>query len=303
MAVLERAVRAAARMREDPRERRGLATAIASGVAVSMPVARTFLGLDTSLGGWVLGAALLGGLAMVCTAGGTFLAIRASSTKRAVLWVLGANVVPPTLVCAPTIYGLLISVPSGVAAFAAVLPFALYARRALRSERSGHLERDRLTGALLVAISALGLAAYELLLADPYPGCVPVGEAWRCIPPFESPFEAVLRRSIDLVPAAVASLTALTLSGLALARDGRRAWIAASVRRGEVRGYRLGEESNGSAAVERVEEVGAGPMRAAPTLEPVGAIPRSSLRLVAALATSTLAAAALGAAGSLALGL
>ncbi|MCZ7681854.1 MAG: hypothetical protein M5U28_24895 [Sandaracinaceae bacterium] len=253
MGWIERAVRAASRMRDDRAERLGLGTALGAGVAVSMPVARTFLGFGP---GWESAglATVLAGIAFACTTAGTLLALRAKTTGKAVLWVALSNIVPPTIVCAPTIYGLIISVPSGVAAALAVLPFALAARRTLRSERAGHAERDRLIGAAIAGLSAVGLAAYELTDAAPY----------------------VVRPLYDLVPATLAALVALALGAWTAAVEARRTWVGARLARGDVRGYRLGPEAAGAALVERVEEPGAGPLRAAPTREVVGALPAPS---------------------------
>lgn len=271
MRWIERAVRAASRMRDDRAERLGLGTALGAGVAVSMPVARTFLGFGP---GWESAtlATVLAGIAFACTTGGTLLAVRAKTTGKAVLWVTLSNIVPPTIVCAPTIYGLIVSVPSGVAAALVVLPFALAARRTLRSERAGHAERDRLIGAAFAGLSAVGLVvAYELADAAPY----------------------VVRPLYDLAPATLAALVALALGAWTAAVEARRAWVGARLARGEVRGYRLGAEAGGLAVVERVEEAGAGPLRAAPTREVVGALPRSVARLAAGVLTSATATAVL----------
>lgn len=270
MRWIERAVRAASRMRDDRAERLGLGTALGAGVAVSMPVARTFLGFGP---GWESAAlaTVLAGIAFACTTGGTLLAVRAKTTGKAVLWVALSNIVPPTFVCAPTIYGLIISVPSGVVAALAVLPFALAARRTLRSERAGHAERDRLIGATFAGLSAVGLVAYELTDAAPY----------------------VVRPLYDLAPATLAALVALALGAWTAAVEARRAWVGARLARGDVRGYRLGAEAGGLAVVERVEEAGAGPLRAAPTREVVGALPRSVARLAAGVLTSAAASAVL----------
>lgn len=279
MRILERAVRELSRIRDEGGERRGLPVAIASGVAVSMPVARTFLGFDAGAEGLWL-ALPLAGIAFACTTAGTLLALRASTAWRATLWVLASNVVPPTLVCAPTIVGLFISVPSGFAAFVAVLPFALLARRTLRAERSGHAERARLIGAALTLLSAAGLLAFELSDATPYRAPGP----------------------LDWAPAIVAAITSLALAGSALALDASRALVASRVARGELPGYRLGDDRNGSAEVERVASTGEGPHRTAATTEALGALPRSAARIALGALACAAAVATLGAIASASLG-
>ena len=267
MTSLERAVRAGIRELEERDARSGLWMAIATGVAVSMPVARTFIGFGgEAAAAWALP---LAGLALLCTTAGTFLAVRAKSTARAVLQVLAWNVIPPTLVCLPSVVGLIFSVPSGFAAFAAVLPFALFARWSSRLERPGHAERDRLMGGLMVALSGAGLVIYEVAqTSDVYSPPNPLAPA----------------------PAILAGVVALGLIGYALAKDVHRALLARSLGRGELPGWRVARAAEGRATVERAFEAGAGPHRAAPTRDTVGELVYSPPRIAAALALTVAAA-------------
>lgn len=265
--MLEQAVVKLSRVRDERGEGRGLAVALASGVAVSMPVARFFLALlhdnpevpnllyHHPVDRWA--ALPFAGIACTCTTAGTLFALRAPTACRATLWVLASNVVPPAIVCAPTVYGLCFSVPCGFAAFVAVLPFMLLARRALRAQRPGQSEHLRLIGAALALLGAAALVGAEL--AGSTPEQVPSMLEWA--------------------PAIFAATTSLGLAGSAFLVDVTRAFVAFRIARGDLPGCRLAGDHDGSARVERVATLGEGPLRTVVVVEALGALPRSPARI------------------------
>lgn len=258
--ALESMVRSAVRDLGEHDHATGLFTALGCGVAVSMPVLRTFIGFPSSDGPGVVIAFALGLLAFVCTTAGAYVAVRARTTGLAVLWAFASNVLPPTLVCAPTILGLIYSVPSGLAAFVFVLPFVLVARWSLARARSGYASRDLLIGATIATLSTLGLAVFEHADIQTY----------------------IPRSPLMLVPALIAGVTALALALVSLLGDARRAFVGRALARGRVEGFRMVREG-GEAIVEEVVALGAGPHRAAFSTETLGTLPISIVRV--ALAT------------------
>lgn len=260
MRALERAVRDA--VSELNESRAGRWVAVATGVGVAMPVARTFLGMGGELAEGLAWALPLSALAFVCTTIGTLLALRAKSMVKAALQVLAWNLLPPTLICAPTIIGLFFSVPSGFAAFLVVLPFALSAKVALADERPGRAERARLIGGLFAGLSAAGLVVYDAL--DP----------WRYR----------VHHVLEPAPAIIAAAFGLAIVTRALVTDARRAWVARALGHGRLPGWALGTIENGRVTVERATLSGAGPMREAVTRDAFGEIAYSPLRLGLAVA-------------------
>lgn len=234
----------------------GIWVALASGLFVALPVARFFLVLDFDDFGYVA-APLLGGLAFVCTMAGSLIAMRAPTTGKAIAWVLAMNILPPTVACAPSIYGVVISLPSGVLAATLVLPLVLIARHG--RDKPGQASRERLLGSLWLAAMTAALVIVELdILNDPWPR----------------------REAVGLVPVVITAMTALGLALSTLAVDGFRLWIWRGVTRGAFPGLRAKQIGKFSAVIERYEETGAGPLRSAPTREGLGQISASPARTV-----------------------
>jgi hypothetical protein len=268
---LEKVVAESFETLRDRASRKGLWLAIGAGVGVAAPVAYFFL---VVLWNASFLAPTLGPLAFACTFAGALLAVRAKTAWRALGWVFLSNVLPPTLVCAPTVIGMMFSTPSGLVAFALVLPFVYLARWSARRER-GHEERERLLGALFAALSAIGIVvASAILVPDAGPQ-----------PPF----------AVSILPALVASLTALGLALSSLARDVGRAVL---VMRAKSEGWRVHATDRGTAVLERVFRIGGGPLREAETSEHVGeievAVLRTALSAIASLALALIALAGFG---------
>lgn len=243
-------------------DRTGILAGIGTGVGVSMAVARFFLELaGPDQTPWILLPTLI---ALVCTTAGTALAVRAPTAGRAILWVVLANVLPPTLLCAPTVIGLVFATPSGIVAAALVLPLALLARESARSPKEGHAERDALFGAGFAALAALGMAGYAHV---------------------EPNSQAMLAP----VPGLLAAGAALIMASWAFVGGLRRDWVTRAIAAGQVRGMRLGGTHEGAVVVERTVDVGSGPHRAATTREAVGSIRLAPLRMLGAAVVSTLA--------------
>lgn len=238
----------------------GIWVALASGLFVGLPVARFFLVFEDEVG--LVAGTLLGGLAFVCTMAGSLVAMRAETTWKAVAWVLGMNIIPPTVACAPSIYGVIISLPSGVLAATLVLPLVLIARSG--RELPGQASRERLLGSMWLAVMTGALVLVELQVArDPYPR----------------------REAVALVPVVLAALGAVSLATSTLAVDGFRLWIWRGVARGAFPGLRAKPTGKFSAVIERYADTGAGPMRSAPTSEGLGKISASPARtMIGALA-------------------
>ncbi|GAB5541170.1 MAG: hypothetical protein SangKO_009300 [Sandaracinaceae bacterium] len=248
--------------------RTGWWAATAAGLVVSMSVARFFLAMQGTTTPEPGVIAFFGGLflvALACTLFGAKAALHADGSVGALALTFGANVGPPTVLCAPTVIGLVYSVPAGLIAFTVVAPLVLLTRRSARSERPGHLERERLLGAGWLAATSLALSAVGLLEADGWLGAV---------------------------PGLVCGLAALAFAGLSAGRDLYRSWLAAAARLGRS-GLRLGRD----ASLERVALTGAGPHRAQLTGERLGALHEAPLRAAAAvLLTAVSAASVVGAA-------
>jgi hypothetical protein len=224
---------------------------------VAAPVVRLFLSFQPGLG---LG---LGLVAFLCTAAGAAVAVRMDTTAKAVGLVFVSNVVPPTLVCAPTIVGVLFSFPSGLAAFAVTLPLVLLARRSARSPTPGHVERERLLGAAFLLAGALLLAAFELRHGHARDGW------WEPSP----------------IP--MAALGALALALAAALPDLYRVWLRRTVRRGGLAHLALREDG----VLERAHRAGDGPLRQATAREALGRLHASPRRAAAGVALSLFAAA------------
>ncbi len=276
---LEAAVRASIREAMEG-GRAGTSAGLAAGLAIAAPVAAFFLHAND--GSFALGLSLLGLVAFACTAWGTRRAIRAASTGKAIAWVIGSNVLPPTLVFAPTVIGLFFSVPSGLLAAIVVLPFVLAVRAWAAGDRLGREERESLLGAALLALVTVALViaqAYERY--DAY--------AWG----------SALTASLAYAPTLLTALASVALASWTFARDARRACLARRIERGEASGLKLAGGDAQLVHVERVADVGAGPLRSASTREELGDLPRSIRRIVAALVVGGAATLALAASAAL----
>jgi hypothetical protein len=267
MDIKKEALRTAMADLRTPGRRVGIWAGIGTGLGVSMVVSRAFLevaGDEDSA--WVLIPLLV---AAVCTTFGTFLATRASTTGSAVMWVFVANVVPPTLMCLPTVLGLLFAIPSGLVAFLLVLPAALLARWSARLDEPGHAERDALVGAGFATFAALLLALWE-----------------HAEPTTEAPV-------LSPVPGVLAAGLALALASWTLIRGLLRTRIVRALAAGRVPGLRLASNDQGTFAVEQAVDIGGGPHRGAVTRDVIGAIRPAPARTVGAAITATLALVAL----------
>lgn len=238
--------------------------AVASGLVVAGPVAQTFVSFD---GPTMLLAPLLALLAFLCTMAGTLLAIRASTGGKATLWVLAANVMPPTLLCLPTIYGLVFATPSGLLAFVVVLPLALWARHIALDGAPHGAERMRLASALFLGTTALCLVSATFLhLRGP-----------------REPWEATPNAWFLLAPTVAVSLAAIASALGSLLPDLYRVRLRARVASGRMGSLRLREEGT-SAVLEHAVSAGAGPMRSGTTSEALGVLNASPLRVGLGLA-------------------
>lgn len=277
MRSLESAVRAS--IREATRSGGpGYWAALAAGIAVAAPVARVFLGTGSTSVETLTMTSILAAIAFACTTAGAVLAIRARTNAKAIAWVFASNVIPPTVVCAPSVIGLIFSVPAGLLAAIVVLPLVLSVREWASEERAGRRERERLFGAGLLAFSALALLGYECF-SDEVPYAGPHGSGLALI-------EA---------PAVVAALAALVFAGVSLVREIHLAYLAHRVRSGEVGGLRMAHAAPDHVTIEAVAETGAGPHRTAPTREALGDLPRSFARLLVSITFVVAAALALSA--------
>ncbi|MFK7987861.1 MAG: hypothetical protein AB8I08_17720 [Sandaracinaceae bacterium] len=207
------------------------------------------------------------GLAFVCTTVSSILAIRAPSTSKAVLWTFAGNVLPPTLLCLPTIMGVLYATPAGLVAFVFTLPVVLAARGA-RSEPNGpdsrpDHARERLVGALTLCVVTLALLAFNAL-SDRYEQLV-----WDSAP-------SVLPAS--LIPI-VTALGAAALALMTAVPELRRARLADRIGRGQVAGLASRVEV-GVTHVDEVAMLGGGPMRSAVSRQAVGGMVWSPARAV-----------------------
>jgi hypothetical protein len=264
---LEEVVRKGLTSLEDSGRWRGLIVGAASGVGVSVLVAQTFLGWN----GWA--AIGLGALACLCTTLGTIAAVRASSTGKAVLWVLGLNVLPPTLVFLPTLIGLFWAVPAGLLAFAVVLPLALLARAA--RQRPDRPERELLLGAGFTALAAAALAFMTGILAG-----TPHHAWWAPGGP-----------NVLAIPMLIAALVTLVLASAALARELRRAWIVVRAKRA---GFVVAHAGAGQHLVSIDVSIGSGPHRSARSTEDLGTLWLSPVRTALSLAAVAVAVVLVG---------
>lgn len=242
-------------------EEPGLGLAVASGLVVSAPVARLFLAFDDEPMFLVL-ALGLGLIAFLCTTSGTLMALKADTTAKAVGWAFVTNVVPPAVVCAPSIYGVVFSIPAGLIAFCVVLPMVLLGRA---GAGPGRESRRQLVGALFASAMAVALVYAEGIAAQDY-----------------YPRQSGLER----LPLTFVALTAVVLAVGTAGRDLFRLWMWREVARGSLPGLRAEPSGRWAGTIVRHEDVGQGPLRTAPTHECVGRISASPARAVSGVLTS-----------------
>ncbi len=248
----------------------GMWVGFASGALVALPVLRVFLAFDDDPTVVVLAVALAS-IAFACTTLGTVLAVRAETPAKAVGWLFLLNVLPPTLACAPSIYGVVFSFPAGLIAFTVVLPLAIWAR--VGRARPGHESRERLLGAGWLAAMACAMLAFELTQLNR---------------PYATP------ASYLLLPATVCGLGALGLALASVVPDLMRLWTWRAVVDGRYPGLRARPDGRFSAVIERHTDAGAGPMRSASTSETLGSLSASPARSLLGVATALGATAVCG---------
>ncbi|MFK7987862.1 MAG: hypothetical protein AB8I08_17725 [Sandaracinaceae bacterium] len=131
----------------DPEQRAGTAVGRASGVLIASMVLSFFLGVGLSAGmlegtaldavGWTALLLVPVGLSLIFTALTNQLAVRASSTRDAVLALFLGMVCPPFTVFLVTLYGAFFAAGAGMLAFFITLPVVLAARHGRRRHETG----------------------------------------------------------------------------------------------------------------------------------------------------------------------
>ncbi len=267
--TLETAVRARIRAAMGP-SRVGGGAGLAAGLVVGAAVAETFLSMGDGANDIAWMVLPLSAVAFLCTGFGAWRAIGAETTGKAVGWVVASNVLPPTLICLPTIVGVIFSFPAGLIAAATVLPFVLVVRKRATEPTRGREARERILSGAMAAFGGLVLLGWQLF----------VRAGSSAYAPSHPP--------ALFAPVVVSALGALALAGSALLVELRNRRLVARIERGE-EGLRIVERDEARVEIEQIAETGAGPHRRAETRDLLGTLPRSRRRWMAALSVVTTA--------------
>lgn len=270
-------------MLRDTRETRGVFAGVASGIVVGLSVLSFFAFCELNDVAYFLAVPV--GLAFTCTTVSSIVAIRARTTGQAIAWTFIGNVVPPTVLCLPTILGVFYATPAGLIAFAVTLPLVLAARsvRAGDGELAlGADQRERLVGAVALLVATVALLGVNLAMHRLY-SPVYLRFAWD---PSDTP-------PLALAAPVLGALATTVFAAMTAIPDLMRSRLADRIARGVVAGLES-HVRGGLTHVNAVVTQPGGPMRSAESREALGAMvvsgPRAALGVMLSLSGGALLA-------------